>query len=402
MTLIMSIASSNNDSTPPHAFTESFVLRAAQRATSRIAPVWPLDKSVAVNPWWQWRDCPMTQVAARLGGLHDVRLLMPKAFYRRQWPAVIGPQHLSMAAQELGLVVTPQALVDYLLEDDNLPQWKNLSDWLDEQPEQATKMRWRDEITQQISQSCGLFHAYPERYSEALDTPGAFYRFWRDIIRQDVGLAILMDTPELNDFFLSLPETPAEVIYNFYRELQTLTVIDEYSFENYCLALLLDINGWAAVFAQVDNKPGETHRIQVFSVICWRYAWSGNGRCGGRWGQGPALSLRRDFVKQFHNSGLRESACHLHQQYLWVWQRALELSVQNTFAQQLVSARPAEYSAPALQAVFCIDVRSEPMRRALEAVSPDIHTMGFAGFLVCRWTINPTPAISDARNFPHC
>lgn len=364
------------------ALPETIALRAASRAAARIAPAWPLDKSVAVNPLWFWRERPMAQVAAHLGGLRDIRLLMPKAYYYRQWPEVIGPEQLILAARELGVVVSPEGLVAYLRDDQALPQWKNLSDWLDEQPEQASKMPWHDEIVYQISQSCGLFLSYPERTGEAFGAPGAFYSFWRDIIRQDAGLAILMDAPQLHQFFLGLPETPAEVVSQFYTELQAQAVIDEDSFEAYCLALLLDINGWAAAFAQGRDPlvDGLQSPDGVDDLLAVRLAWEwGLWRWLGLQGASGA-QLGRRFLEQFHQSALREAGCHQRQQYLWVWQRALELSVQSNLAQQLIAAEPVATRAPKLQAVFCIDVRSEPMRRALESVSPDVQTLGFAGF----------------------
>jgi hypothetical protein len=66
------------------------------------------------------------------------------------------------------------------------------------------------------------------------------------------------------------------------------------------------------------------------------------------------------------------------------WQRAYEGAYQRTLLGRLAS-RPVEEPASggprkALQAVFCIDVRSEVLRRHLESLSDAVQTVGFAGF----------------------
>ncbi len=65
------------------------------------------------------------------------------------------------------------------------------------------------------------------------------------------------------------------------------------------------------------------------------------------------------------------------------WQRALDLSERDRLCGQLRTARSAsgedEHSSPVSQSVWCIDVRSERVRRRLEAVG-DHRTFGFAGF----------------------
>jgi hypothetical protein len=63
------------------------LLPAIARACDRIAPSWPLDRMIAVNPYWGYVDAPIEQAAAELASLSGAPLLMPRAWYREQWAA---------------------------------------------------------------------------------------------------------------------------------------------------------------------------------------------------------------------------------------------------------------------------------------------------------------------------
>lgn len=63
-----------------------------------------------------------------------------------------------------------------------------------------------------------------------------------------------------------------------------------------------------------------------------------------------------------------------------IWQEALEAGFRRRLLGAIDGGRPTPAAGPpAAQVVCCIDVRSEPLRRALETVGP-YETLGFAGF----------------------
>ena len=71
---------------------------AIERACRRIAPTWPLDRFIAVNPFWGQVDQPISWVAAELATLDSARMLMPRAYFAEQWNAGrLRREHLAAA-----------------------------------------------------------------------------------------------------------------------------------------------------------------------------------------------------------------------------------------------------------------------------------------------------------------
>ncbi len=353
-------------------------------ACQRIAPIWSLDKSIAVNPWWSMRHKNISNVSAKLSYLENIKLLMDKSYYSKMWGSQIKENHLALAIKKSGTDTNQKILLQYLNEPEKNISWKHLSDLLDQHKDHYFKMPWREEIIHQISQFSAFYFQYPEHRKYADDSQNGFYRMWLNVIQQDRGVEILMAEPGLNALFKALPQTSTELFEevpkNFGDE------INESAFTEYCHALLLDINGWASWMANAAWQAAFVNQTSnlLKQLLAVRLAWD-----LVLWRQVQKKSpekfrdLRKTFTEQLYTIEIFQNNLIKQQAYGWIWQTALELSFQEPLQAKLIKSLSDPQTSPQmteLQAYFCIDVRSEPIRRALEAQSPAIKTSGFAGF----------------------
>src|SRR4051794_17170022 len=88
------------------------IREAAERACSRISPTWPLDRFIAVNPFWALIHKPVSQVAGELAALSGAHLLMPREWYANEWrTGRFRTEHLREAIAESGSDVTEDELI---------------------------------------------------------------------------------------------------------------------------------------------------------------------------------------------------------------------------------------------------------------------------------------------------
>ncbi len=376
---------------------------AVELAAAKIAPSWPLDQSIAVNPWWNLKNMDMEAAAAKLRFLGNISMLMPKDYYKSLWLTEVTEQHLTEAKNQLNVTASTADLVSYLDSPDTNKHWVHISDFLDGQESHQYKISWREEVLQQISNFCAfhLQHCYSVDQTPIQDD--AFYKAWRASAIADKGMQILTGETHLSALFASLPENIDDLVAQHLYDL-TGNNADDSSWADYVYALVLDVNGWASWLAYDEWQAGlyeRKHQQLLKQLIIIRMAWDWvlwqNTRLTDKNLFGK---LSYTFNQQLAFSSRAQLTSYNDGHWLWVWHKAVEIKFQENMHQQLVSAISQPTAKPVLQAVFCIDVRSAQLRSKLEAQHTDIETYGFAGFFGLPISYSPTISKNSRPQLP--
>jgi uncharacterized protein len=372
---------------------------ALAQACDRIAPTWPLDRFIAVNPYWGWVRQPAPRAAAQLGVLAGTSLTMPRTWFREQWQAGrLQRQHLEEVARRHGGWPSAPELVDALASDaPPLPRLPLVTDLCDAAAP-AAPMRWSDLVTHQISQHCAAyFDDAQARW--ALDRSAGLYGSWKRQLAADRGLPWPGGRRAALARLAALPDDPQQATAQALSALGIAPMAQA----SYLTAVLLSINGWAAwcAYERWQARLAGRDDDHLVHLLAIRLAWEvllapscGAVIAGEGWADRWAAA-------DAHVEGLAQQ-----QRVDWRLQEALELAYQQPLCAALAAAprlpAPDEPAGPApyAQAVFCIDVRSEVFRRALEAADPAVQTRGFAGFFGLPIAYNPAGSALTRPQLP--
>lgn len=373
---------------------------ACNKACKMIAPTWPMDRAIAVNPHWFRIEMPVRKVAARMALLAGIQVFPSPDEQLKAWnEGRISLGDLSEAIRQL-----PEANLDGLVAAISPERLKGrgfleklplLVDVLDKDSECYKRLSWREAITHQISQTCGAYFDQHQAQWQP-DRQQGLYEFWKDNLCHDHGIGVLMGLPSMAQAIERLPNKACEVEQWMVNQMS----LSQEVWADYLESLLLTIHGWASWCAYLGWQAGLTggKDFHLRDLLAIRLAWDelllacSKGVKKNKaflllqeeWARAPSL------IKEAERKLLIDE----------VWQLALEIGYQRDLAKRLSSVNKNRLSCEEikteieLQAVFCIDVRSEPFRRALESLSSKIQTIGFAGFfgLPISYTPLGTPA----------
>lgn len=353
------------------------VEQAITHACDRIAPSWPLDRLIAVNPFWGFVGAPIEHAAAEVSALSGATMLMPRTWYREQFAAGrVHERHVAQAITITGETRTVAEVMASLQRDDSAPvHWQLMTDAADVGRDLGHAMPWTEFVIRHVSQTCAAYFDEGQA-GWTPDRSDGLYPLWRELAVHDGAPRLLMELHGFREAAAALPGDPRTLI----SEALTALDVPHERWHQYLTSLLLSVNGWASVcaFRRWEARLVSGDDDQLVHLLAVRLAWE---LVLLRLCKSTTTSSAWSATKAVWGSA--ESMAQASQRDDWLLQRACEIAYQEHVTGALTtSMREANTApvAPTAQAMFCIDVRSEVFRRALEHVAPSVQTLGFAGF----------------------
>ncbi len=353
----------------------STLLAYMRKACKKIAPVWPLENFVAVNPYLGFSNQKFDATAQQLNSIAGIQMTLPTSFYQNKWleGKIVREDIEAALAKKSSHIKNADTFLNRLSQTEEINQNSPSIYTLIDVAAQVTKKDWNRFVIARISVWAASYFDNGQASWVASCKEASIFMAWK-------GEAEIDRTPEisgLKNFRKAVKNLPDDPFKALQAALQILGLSQE-DLDYYFHRLLIRVGGWSAYVARLDwdselygGKDGQL--IEFLAVLtCWE-------ACLFQCIEGQELRDKWMLAKK------NETPNTLNQQLAekLILQEAFDIASQREliakFKHSKVAATDKNEQIKA-QAIFCIDVRSEVYRRNLELVDEGIETIGFAGF----------------------
>ncbi|CCD98816.1 DUF2309 domain-containing protein [Bradyrhizobium sp. STM 3809] len=356
-------------------------------ACRRIAPLWPLKNFVAVNPFLGFCGQSFHATCATLHRVARIETLMPRAFYRE----AIRNGTIEQADLAAALAAAP---ADWRLPPDVAELLKlagsdqtarkhpavvaTVAEVLNELAAGDRHVARTAFMTDEISRWCA---AYFDEGQSVWRMPWRGlrpYAAWRASVRYDRNPEA-MGIARFRELVAELPDDYVAAIATVVERLG----VPDRAIEDYLHQALLEIGGWAAYarYLMWNHELAGDRDDTLEQLLAIRVVWGYT-----LFAQRNDSAFREAWRRAMEQAALPPLDDRLGGDPDLCINMVLHESYEIAFRRRLLQrlAQPpggrAAAARPEVQAAFCIDVRSEVYRRAMESVSESVETVGFAGF----------------------
>jgi len=361
------------------------LVKALKDVHALVPPMWPLADYVAVNPCAGLADRPFPDACQQLRSVRSCDLLMPREYFQTQF------DEGRLKTEDLD-AAHAQCLSEY-------PDWyldidrTALDEWLTHSPPCATEREarfrtvadavdqrqgstWASHVINDITRHCAAQYDEGQAVWSSPWQDEPLYTAWREAAQLSRRMDLLGLTG-FRELVAHLPADPQQAV----KELLTALNVPPSHWPQFLLCEAFSMAGWASYIryrvrqAEFAGKTDE----DLIGLLAIRLAYDAAlARAPGIPWPLPLWSGDAELT-QGVASAPRPSTDIL-------VRYALQVATEHVYRRELLRKlatrgfRPQLKARKALQIVFCIDVRSEIVRRNLESLHESVETFGFAGF----------------------
>ena len=329
------------------------VLRARiENAAEVIGPLWPLTHFNAANPLSGFEDQPFHEAVQRARQLFGGRAYPRPAAFRQAWEqGEIIPSVLARRLEQHGISETPAALLDRMAADEAT---SSNADAASDDPLDRVMTKWLAAFLDQGQAAWPMPHR-----------ADGFYAAWRAVAPYDDAVPGVQEPADLPDALLAA-----------FRDV--LGAYPEAQWERIFIHHFTALPGWTGFIKwrarQQDDPWQQAHPISLADYLAVRLVLAKQ--------LGRTIAPER--IDDLPTNGVDATSLPA------LWLEAWEESYRQHLLDALRADREEEAPSgpeiggetgerPAAQLAFCIDVRSEIIRRHIERAGP-YETHGYAGF----------------------